>query len=126
MVIIGSIAASCAADPTDDRFARTFLEHLRHGEPAGENFLEPNGELSQIGLDSLSKAVANYLPAGRLDSIQLQSWQSGIDAHGPHKKLTYLFYRDGIQATASVWVVKRHGKPFVSTLTVGRASATGQ
>ena len=110
------LMAACPASPTDDAFARSFIEHVRLRESTGVRQLEP-GRFRDRGWQPLAE-LSGFLPQGTLDSVRLTQWKSFHDGRGKIRKLTYLLYSRTESSRAEVWIVSRRGQNYVNQIQV--------
>ena len=111
------LGLGCRADPADDRFARSVLEKLRAGDSTAVALLQPNTPISQEGWASI-RPVAEGLSRFDTDSLALVEWESGTDAQGKYRKLTYRVGSGARARHVEVWLVSGSSKTYVNTIRI--------
>jgi hypothetical protein len=107
------------ADPEDDSFARSFLEHVRSQDAAGAAQLKPGSVISSKGWKSIA-AMSSYFPKGGPLRIRPVGWLLLVDSSVVAKKLSYRIEASAGTTLAEVWLVDVGGRPYVETFRMSR------
>ena len=115
---VGQLGDS-AADPEDDSFARSFLEHVRSQDAAGAAQLQPGSAISAKGWTSIA-GLSSYFPKGGPQRIRFVGWLLFVDSAVVAKKLSYRIEASADTTLAEVWLVHVGGRTYVNTFRMSR------